>query len=140
MSMVGRSILAVAQLGLIAVAVSACGTVSSHLTPSASTTSLMAGWEYRFNLDWSVEPEKGDARRIRGHISSQHGEYAEPVRLLVQALDSSGNVVSQRLAWVPGGVGGFGRGYFEIPHLPPADHYRVTVWDYTFLQSDGVRR
>lgn len=56
--MVPRSILAVGQLGLIVVAVSACATGSSYLTSSASTTTLMAGWEYRFKLEWAVEPEK----------------------------------------------------------------------------------
>jgi hypothetical protein len=40
----------------------------------------------------------------------------------------------------PGGVGGFGHTYFEVPHLAPADKYRVTVWDYTFVQSEGDKR
>ena len=140
MSMMPPRVLAAARLGLIAVAVSACGTGSSHLTPSASTTTLMAGLEHRFQLDWSVKPEQGDARRIHGHISSQYGEYAQAVRLLVQALDPSGNVVGQRITWVPGGISGFDRKYFESPRLPVADHYLVTVWDYTLHQSDGVLR
>ena len=139
MTMVPRSILAVAQLGLIAVAPTACGTTSSYLTPSGSTTTLMAGWEYRFKIEWTVEPEQGGARRLRGYVSSQHGEHAARVRLLAQALDPTGAVVGQRIWWVPGGVGGFGRGYFEVPHLPPADHYRVTVWDYTFRQAEIIQ-
>ena len=36
-----------------------------------------------------------------------------------------------------GGVPGLGRAYFEVPHLPAADRYAVSVWDYTFLESDG---
>jgi hypothetical protein len=135
MAMVPRSILAVAQLGLIAVAPTACGTTSSYLTPSGSTTTLMAGWEYRFKIEWAVELEQGGARRLRGYVSSQHGGFSDHVRLLAQALDPTGTVVGQRIEWVPRGVGGFGRRYFEVPHLPPADHYRVTVWDYTFHQA-----
>jgi len=34
-------------------------------------------------------------------------------------------------------VPGLGRAYFEVPHLPAADRYAVSVWDYTFLESDG---
>ena len=34
-------------------------------------------------------------------------------------------MVGQRIAFVPGGVSGFGRAYFEVPNLPAADHYRV---------------
>ncbi|MBI4172345.1 MAG: hypothetical protein HY511_06265 [Actinobacteria bacterium] len=129
-----------AGLGLLAALTAACGTVNSHLTPSASVSTLMAGWEYHFKLDWAVEPEPGDTRRIRGSIHNQHGEYAEPVRVLVQAFDASGVVIGQRITWIPGGVGGFGRAYFDIAHLPPVDTYRVTVWDYTFMQSDSDRR
>ncbi len=132
-----RWILAVARLGLIAVAVTACGTTSSYLTPSVSTTTLMAGWERHFTLDWTVEPEQGETRRLRGYIYNHHGEYADSVRVLARVLDPSGAVVGQRIAWVPGGVGGFGRAYFEVPHLPPADTYRLTVWDYAFTQSDS---
>lgn len=126
------SILSVARLGLIAVAMTACGTGSSYLTPSGSSTTLMAGWERRFTLDWTVEPEPGGARRLRGYVSSQDGQHANVLRVLAQALDSSGVVVSQQISFIPGGVGGFQRAYFEIRHLPAADHYRVSVWDYTY--------
>jgi hypothetical protein len=126
-----------ARIGLIAVAVTACGTTSSHRIPSGSTTTLMAGWEHRFTVDWAVEPEQGEFRRVRGYISSQDGESAEPVRVLAQALDSAGAVVGQRIVWVPGGVNGFQRAYFEVPHLPSAASYRVSVWDYSLLQSPG---
>ena len=124
-------------LGLIAVVTAACGTTSHSLTPSSSVTTLMAGWEHRFTLDWTVEPELGGARRLRGYVYNQYGGRAESVRLLGQAFDPSGVVLGQRIEWVPGGVGGFGRAYFEVPYLPPADKYRVTVWDYTFIQSAG---
>jgi len=34
-------------------------------------------------------------------------------------------------------VNGFGRAYFEVPNLPAASTYRMSVWDYTWLQADG---
>jgi hypothetical protein len=135
-----RSILSAALLVLAAVATTACGSMSSpSLTPSGSTTTLMQGWDHWFKLDWSVDPEPGGGRQIRGYITNQHGEAAEPLRLLAQALDTSGAVVGQQIAWVPEGVGGFERAYFEISHLPAADHYRVSVWDYSFLQAETER-
>jgi len=63
-------------------------------------------------------------------------QAAEPLRLLAQALDASGAVVGQRIAWVPEGVGGYERAYFEIRHLPAAEHYRVSVWDYSRSQAE----
>lgn len=127
----------VVRLALIAVAVTACANVGGYLVPSGSTTTLMAGWERHFAIDWTTEPEAGGARRVVGHVSGLQGEGAEPVRLLAQALDSSGAVVGQRIGWLTGGVNGFQRVYFEIPNLPSAARYRVTVWDYTFIQSPG---
>ena len=133
------SILSAVLLALTAVATTACGATSTFLTPSGSTTTLMQGWDHWFKLDWSVEPEPDGGKRIRGYITNEYGERAEPLRVLAQALDASGAVVGQQIAWVPRGVGGFDRAYFEISHLPAADHYRVSVWDYSFLQTASER-
>src|SRR5437660_394309 len=76
-----------------------------------------------------------DPVRIHHHTDARLGAL---VRLLAQALDPSGAVVGQRIAWVPGGVSGFGRAYFEIPHLPATDHYRVSVWDFSFIESASL--
>ena len=100
----------------------------------------MWGWERHFSLEWTVESEKGGGRRVTGYVTNHHGEFALSVRLLAQALDQSGAVVGQRIEWIPSGVTGFSRAYFEVPRLPAADTYRVTVWAYTWLQSDGDMR
>ena len=133
------SILAAVLLALTAVGTTACGTTSTYLTPSGSTTTLMQGWEHWFKLDWSVEPEPDGGKRIRGYVTNEYGEPAEPVRLLAQALDASDVVVGQKIVWVLEGVGGFERAYFEVSHLPAADHYRVSVWDYSILQAESER-
>jgi hypothetical protein len=104
------------------------------LTPSASVTTLTAGWERHFKLDWTVETQPGGVQ-LRGSVTSANGARAESLRLLAHALDASGAVVGQRISWVPGGVGGFQRAYFELSDLPQAERYRVSVWDYTFQQS-----
>lgn len=127
-------------LVLIALLGAGCATASSSVTPSASVTTLMWGWERHFSLEWTVESEKGGGRRLSGYVYNHHGEFALSVRLLAQALDPVGAVVGHRIEWVSQGVGGFGRTYFEVPHLPPSDNYRVTVWEYTWLQSDGDKR
>ncbi len=141
MNTTARSIVLAALLGLAALGSSACGSaMSAAITPSESTTTLMQGWEHWFKLEWSTEREPGGEARIRGYITNEYGEAAEPLRLLGQALDKSGAVVGQRIAWVPEGVGGYERAYFEIRHLPAADHYRVSVWDYSRLQAEVDRQ
>ena len=59
---------------------------------------------------------------------------------MAQAVDASGAVVGQRIAFVPGGVGGLGRIYFEVPNLPAASTYRVSVYDFTWSQGTGDSR
>jgi len=130
------SLFTAVRLALVAVVATACAS-SGYLAPSASTTTLKAGWERHFAVEWTTEPERGGARRVVGHLTGRQGETAEPVRVLAQALDASGAVVAQRIGWVVGGVNGFQRAYFEVPDLPAAAQYRVTVWDYTFHQSPG---
>jgi hypothetical protein len=136
----GKAIVRVAAtrmaLGLLVALIAACDTANSQIRPSASVSTLMSGWEQHFTLDWGVEPEPGDTRRISGYVYNRNGKYAEPLRVLAQAFDDSGIVIAQDIAWLPGGVGGFGRRYFEIRHLPAAASYKVTVWDYTWRRSN----
>ena len=132
--MTRRSVLALAGAGLLGLGLAACGNDSDSLKPSASVTTLMAGWEKHFLLEWTTESRAGGVQ-LQGTVTSRHGARAEPMRLLAQALDASGAVVGQQIARLPGGVGGFQRASFEFSDLPKADRYRVSVWDYTFEQS-----
>jgi hypothetical protein len=132
-----RSILALARLGLIAVAITACATGGDSLAPSAAFTTLMPGWETKFSVEWKVTPVPDGSRLLFGRVTSHYGQYAEPMILLGQALDTSENVVSQRVERVPGGVPGFNSTYFEISRLAAADHYKVTAWAYSFVEERG---
>jgi len=133
-----KSIASWVELGLIAVVVSACATWGDPLTSRTEYNTLVPGWESKFTLDWKVEPAKDGTSRLYGQVSSHYGQYASPFRVLGMAVDSSGKVIGQRIAWVPGGVPGFTQVYFEIDHLATAASYKVTVWDYTFIEAGGT--
>jgi hypothetical protein len=77
---------------------------------------------------------------VSGYVYNQNGEFATSLRVMAQAVDTNGAVVAQRIAYLPGGVGGFGRVYFQVSDLPVADNYRVSVWDYTWFQAPNDRR
>lgn len=130
-----RIIVAWMKLGLLAAAVSACASGGNPLTQSTEYDTLMPGWESKYSIEWSVEPEPDGTSRLYGRIASHYGPYASPFRVLGMAVDSSGKVIGRRIEWVPGGVPGYARAYFEIGHLPAAPIYRVTVWDYTIIDS-----
>lgn len=128
------------RLGLLAgviVATAACSATGGSVPSTTSVTTLTAGWEQHFTLEWTAGQGKNDTRRVTGYIENRHGEFAMNVRVLAQALDPAGAVLGQRIAWVVGGVNGFGRAYFEVANLPVAETYRVSVWEYTWFQADG---
>ena len=130
-----KMIVGVAALGMIVMSAAACSALGNHPVPSGPTDTLILGWERHFTLDWSVESTPRQTNRIAGYVTNHYGGYADRMRVLAQAVDASGTVIGKQIAWVPGGVNGFGRAYFEIGDLPPSDRYRVTVWDYDVLQS-----
>jgi hypothetical protein len=101
------------------------------IAPSATVTTLSPDAERLFRLSWESVPERdGTHVRLSGYVENLYGEVAARVQLLAQALDTSGNVVDQKIEWLPGTVSSFGRAYYEIPNLRPANQYRVTVWAF----------
>jgi hypothetical protein len=133
-----KSIVSWIELALIAVVVSACATGSDPLTSRTEYDTLVPGWESKFTLDWKVEPSKAGTSRLYGQVSSHYGQHASPFRVLGMAVDEGGKVIGQRIGSVPGGVPGFTQVYFEIDHLAVAASYKVTVWDYTFIEARGT--
>lgn len=113
---------------------SAC---SGSLSPSASVTTMEPAWPKYFKLDWTVEPALNGSQRITGYLYNASGFPADSVQLLAQALDASGSVIGQRLQWVEGTVPGEGRVFFRIDGLPPANAYRVSVWNFELRQTPG---
>ena len=111
------------------------GCSTAGVTPSASVTTLMPDAERWFKLGWETAPERDGSVRLRGYVVNTYGEPAGKVQLLAQALDANGNVVAQRIEWVPDIVPGFGRASFEVPKMPKADAYRVTVWSYERIEG-----
>jgi hypothetical protein len=79
-------------------------------------------------LDWAVaQGRKG--QEIAGYVYNlRDGYWAADVRLEVEALDASGNVIGSNSGFVFGNVPSANRSYFEIP-VPGsgAASYRVTV-------------
>ena len=107
-----------------------CTGAASGLAPSQSVTTAIVGWERWLRLDWSA-----NGPLIDGYVYSNYGSPIIDVQLLAQALDGSGNVVGQKIEWVPGVLPGLQRKYFRIPGMPAAQSYRVSVWAFNIIES-----
>ena len=121
--------------GIVVAALVGCATTETQ--PSASVTSLAPGAQRWFRVSWTAEPDRNGERRLSAYVESALGEPANRVQLLAQALDACGNVIGQRLEWLPEMIPALGRAYFEIRKMPPAPQYRVTVWAYDRIKGGG---
>jgi hypothetical protein len=119
---------------IVVVASLLAGCTSAAMTPSASVTTIMQGWEHYLRLEWAPQA-KPNGTEIDGYIYNNYGRPMGSVSVLAQALDAANNVVAQKIAWVAGGVPALNRSYFRIAGLPPADQYRVSVWSFDIIDS-----
>jgi len=124
-------------LVVILASLAAGATMANGLSPSASVTTTIQGWERWLNLEWTAEA-RASGQAIDGYVYNKYGSPIYHVRLLAQGLDGAGNVVHQTLSWVPGTVPGLQRAYFRIPEMPRADRYRVTVWAFDIVQRKSM--
>ena len=125
-----RRVLAITALvSLLAIAT---GATAQSLTPH------FPAWERYFTVNWEPFDRRGEPY-LGGYIVSNYGVTAMRVQLLVDSLDSSGQIVAQRVEWLGGGnLPGFSRTYFEVPIRQRASSYRVSVFAFDFLQSAQV--
>jgi hypothetical protein len=109
-----------------------CAGATGGVTPSATVTTAVQGWESRLRLEWVVTGQD-----ISGYVYSTHGSHIINVQLLAQGLDANGNLVGQRIAWLQGMVPALQRTYFRIANMPPAATYRVSVWAFDTIEGSA---
>ena len=103
-----------------------------------SLTPWFPGWERYFTVSWEPFERRGQPY-LSGYIVSSYGVTATRVQLLVDSLDSSGQIVAQRVEWLGGSnLPGFSRSYFEVPIRQQAPSYRVSVFAFDFVQSARI--
>jgi hypothetical protein len=102
---------------------------------AAEMQPLMAGWERLFTVAWQPAQHRGNPV-VEGYVTNVSPYHTTNIRVLVESLDASGGVTSQRVAWVPGELLGGGRAFFQVP-AAPAPAYRVRIFSYDRIEMDG---
>src|SRR4051812_41490882 len=88
----------VGTVALAALLAGCAGSMGTSMSPSTSMTTAIQGWERYFRLDWTAQ-DHGGGRDIDGYVYNNYGSPATKVQVLAQALDATGNVSGQKLAW-----------------------------------------
>ncbi len=87
-------------------------------------------------VDWSVGQKCGRPL-LQGRVYNDHAVWASNVRLLIQVLDPSGQVIGSTTAYVFGDVPPSGRAYFEAAAPPGGAAYRSEVTSFEFRGYGG---
>lgn len=88
-----------------------------------------------FTLEWRAVP---DARcpRLEGYVYNHAHMLADRMRLSIEVLDASGQVVDTTATWVMGGVPPDSRAWFTAP-VPPGAGYRVEILSFDWIGRGG---
>jgi hypothetical protein len=78
-------------------------------------------------LEWTVEPTKRGGTQISGYLYNDRDQWAANPRLLIEALDSAGQVIASNLFSAVSDVPPRSRSYFESPVPGGAASYRMMV-------------
>jgi hypothetical protein len=122
---------------LLAVALVAVGCAPAA-GPSGPLEPLVVGTEQHMSVEWQTAL-RGQVPIVWGYVNNHSPYTFDRLRLLIDGLTPDGVILEQRLVWAPGLLGGGGRSYFEAP-MAPAPVYRVRVFSYDRVESDGFRR
>jgi hypothetical protein len=90
--------------------------------------------------DFRVEWQAGQNRRgqtVDGYVYNRTQRTADHMRLKIDQLDASGNVVGSTTAIVLGTVPADGRAYFSAA-VPPAASYRVQPFSFDWTGGGAV--
>jgi hypothetical protein len=100
--------------------------VALYATGPTAALSATSSVDSRIRLDWEAGARHGRPV-IQGWAYNDYGRAAKDVRLLVETLDASGNVIARDFGFVRGTVQFNSRTYFEVPLKTTGASYRVSV-------------
>ena len=103
----------------------------------AEAVSGPSGIDPRLRLDWEAGQRKSGRPEITGYVYNEHGLAAIKVRLLVETLDASGQVVDRTYGFVFGAVPGFNRTPFSVALRSEGASYRITVTSFEWRDGGG---
>jgi hypothetical protein len=105
--------------------------------PSAAQLFPAPGADRFFRVEWEVKFNPARGAVISGYVYNSNGVAANNVRLLIEAVDESGEVVATTLGYVLGQIPSNDRRYFQEAVPRTVSTYRVRVVLYEWVDRGG---
>lgn len=109
-------------------AVATFSALAPAIVPSPAAAEVQGASDGIFRLEWSKEGQK-----LSGYVYNVTSRYAARMRLRIEGVDASGNIVATQRAWVPD-VPPRNRTFFEVK-VGDAPAYRITIESYNLIQE-----
>jgi hypothetical protein len=97
--------------------------VDAASTPAQIGRALDTG----LRLEWTAEPTKRGGTQLSGYLYNDRDQWAASPRLLIETLDSAGQVIASTLFSAVSDVPPRSRSYFNAPVPSGAASYRMSV-------------
>jgi hypothetical protein len=88
-------------------------------------------------VEWEPGSDKWGPPRLVGHIYNDSTYRIGSVRLRLEVLDGSNQVVRETLAWIYVSVPARSREYFSV-RRPPGEAFRLTVESFVLIARERI--
>ena len=90
----------------------------------------------QMRVEWETPEEAWTRPRIVGHVYNDSSYRLGSVRLRVEVLDASKQVVHKELAWIYVNVPARGRAYFSV-RRPTGEAFRLSVESFVLIAREA---
>ena len=116
---------------------SAVGLAVLGLIDSATAQALYAQVANSLRVEWHRTTSLGGRPAIEGYVYNDSQFRIGGVRLRVEMLDSSNQVVGETFGWVYGNISSRGRWPFSMPPPPADKSFRVAVESFHLIAREA---
>ena len=102
----------------------------------AAAAQLQAEVARLLRVEWQPLSEEWTRPRLVGHVYNDSIYRIGSVRLRLQSLDASDQVLREDLAWIYVDVPARGRAYFSVQRPPGAQSFRVSVESFLLISRE----
>jgi hypothetical protein len=114
------------------------GSLSVAMLVGGASAQLQTDVARLLRVEWEPSTETWTRPRIVGYVYNDSLYRIGSVRLRLQSLDASNQVIRETLAWIYVDVPARNRAFFSVPRPSGAEGFRVTVESFVLIARERL--